>query len=292
MNNTNSAFKVPLVPLPQPSQSEILLFNDIMEEKTLALRNNLNEFLQVYSYRKFDIEFSNFLKHIRRMVQEGQRSGANVSRIANSSHQIPMYSRPSNLSCRPPTFSMINSTRNSTYRFPENNFQPIEPSNPFKPPDNVNLQPRVVLPRIDQSNLTYRESSTLSTTVIELSQRPNEIASTKNVQLPEPEERLQPTVPNSYSEVTMIENNPVSNSPYNELVNDDNNSIESLLDNIGFKILVGLPNNNEKNSNASNQPDTQLNIMKNVEKCLSTWSVNIKPINLQAKSSVIILSGN
>jgi len=296
-STNSSAFKVPLAPPPQPFQSETLLFNDILEEKTLALRDNLREFLQVFSYRKFDLEFSNFLKHTKQMVQEGQRAGANNSRIANSSHLVPMYSRPSGLNCRPPTtLSMINSTRNSTFRFPENNFQPIEESsNPFKPPDNYDLQPRVILPRVplpqlEQSNHIYRESPTLSATVIEVNQCTNNVTTkTKNDrQSPELEERPQSIIPNSYSEVTLIENKAASDSQHNEYVDDGSNSIESILDNIGFKIVVGFPNSNEKTSNASNQHDKQLNF----EKYLSMWSITAKTINSNSKSSIVILSGN
>jgi len=293
-STNSSAFKMPLAPPPQPFQSETLLFNDILEEKTLALRDNLREFLQVFSYRKFDLEFSNFLKHTKQMVQEGQRAGANNSRIANSSHLVPMYSRPSGLNYRPPTLSMINSTRNSTFRFPENNFQPIESSNPFKPPDNYNFQPRVVLPRValpelEQSNHNCRESQTLSATVIEVSQCANVTTKTKNGrQSPELEEGPQSTVPNSYSEVTLIENKAASDSQHKEYVDDDCNSIESILDNIGFKIVVGFPNSNEKTNNANNQHDKQLNF----EKYLSMWSITTKTINSKSKSSIVILSGN
>lgn len=292
-STNSSAFKMPLAPPPQPFQSETLLFNDILEEKTLALRDNLREFLQVFSYRKFDLEFSNFLKHTKQMIQEGQRVGANNSRIANSSHLIPMYSRPSGLNFRPPTtLSMINSTRNSTFRFPENNFQPIESSNPFKPPDNYIFQPQVVLPRVvlpqlEQSNHIYRESP-ISATVIEVSQCTNVTTKTKNDrQSPELEQRPQSTVPNSYSEVTLIENKAASDSQHSEYVDDGSNSIESILDNIGFKIVVGYPNNNEKTSNTSNQHDNQLI----VEKYLSMWSITGKIIKSNSKSSIVILSG-
>jgi len=170
--NTNSELKMPLVPPPQQLQSEALLFSDILKEKTLALRDSLYEFLQVYSYHKFDVEFSNFLKHIKHMVQEGQRAGLNsMSRITNSSHLVPMYSKPSILNSKPPTtFLMFNSTRNSTFRLPENNFQSTESSNPLELPDNINFQPRVVLTRLEQLNHTYRGSSTLNVRVTEVSQ--------------------------------------------------------------------------------------------------------------------------
>lgn len=276
---TSSAFKMPLVP---PSQSETLLFNDILEEKTLALRNILNEFLQVYSYRKFDVEFSNFLKHTKRLIQEGQRVGANVSRLTNSSQLVPMYSRPSTSNCRPPTtLSMINSTRNSTFQFPDNNFQPIEPPNPFKPSCHLNFQPQVVLPRIELSNTVCHEPPTLCNTIED--NRSDETAKTNNVQPPESEENHHSTVPNSYSEVTMIENKPESNSQHNE----GSNSVKSFLDHIGFKIVVGLPNSTKKSDN-----DNHLNLMVNGEKYLSMWSINLRASDSKSKSSVIILSGN
>ncbi|XP_029342211.1 uncharacterized protein LOC100574628 [Acyrthosiphon pisum] len=99
MNNqtstTDSTFKMPMAPPVYPSQSEALLFQDIIEEKTIALHSILNDFLKVHPYRKFDIEFNMFLKRVKRIIIDGHRAGANVSRITNSSHIAPLYARPS-----------------------------------------------------------------------------------------------------------------------------------------------------------------------------------------------------
>jgi len=280
--NTNSEFKIPLAPLSQQSQSEALLFSDILKEKTLALRDSLCEFLQVYSYRTFDIEFSKFLKHTKHMVQEGQHAGLNMSRITNSSHLVPMYLRPSILNSRPPTtFSMINSTRNSKFQFPKNNFQPIKSFNHLKLPDNINFQPQVVLTRLEQLNHTV--------TVTEVSQCTNETVKTKNDRhSSESKKKSQSTEPNLHSKMTMIENKSAFHSQRDEDVDNGGNVIESLFDNIEFKIDASSPNINA----SDDQHDNQLYLMKNFEKYLSMWSITVRPINSKSKSLIVILSGN
>lgn len=311
-SSTDSAFKIPMAPQFYPSQSESLLFQDIIEEKAGALRNILNDFLKVQPYRKFDIEFNSFLKRIKRIIIECHRSGSNVSRITNSSQIAPLYARPSasfnyrpstSFNYRPPTMSMVSSSDYGTMRLPENNFQPIEPrelSNPFKPPDC--LQPRVVLSRIDQSGHNSHESPSISATVIEVSQNrsitikennTHEIArKSKSKSL----SRNEQTARNTYSDVTFDENN--ENENVNVNVNDDNNSIESLLEDVGFKIIVGLTENNEtsKKNNASKHHNNKSNVLGNVEKFLSMWSLNMKQIKSSQQSSiskhVLILTGN
>lgn len=312
-DSTHSTFKIPMLPQPQPSQSETLLFNDIMEEKTQALRNTLNEFLRVQPYRRFNAEFNDFLKRTQRIIQEGQRSGANVSRLTNSSQIAPLYSRPSaSFNYRPLTpmsmTSSSNSNRTNTFRVPQNSFRPIEPVNPFKPPENMNYEPRVVLPRIEQSMYGTRISPTYAT-VIEVNQVENESARTKyvqadvhvNYQSPKPDERPQSAAHNSYSDVTIIENRSASSSQKNPEHNensDDDNAIESLLEEVGFKILVGLPDQSDKSQNTKKNNASQLknqeNVKENFEKHLSTWSVNMKIIKSQMKHSkvVILLTGS
>lgn len=288
MNSTNSAFKMPLAPMPHPP-SEALLFNDILEEKTQALRNTMNEFLQVQPYRKFEIEFSNFLKRTRQIMLEGQRNGENISRLANSSHISAMYSRPSSsFNYRPSTtMSTVNSNRNSTFRLPENNFQTMTQLNPFKPP--MDIQPIVVLPRIEQSLYTSHRSPSC-TTVVEVNQLNNETDKKNNnrelsqySKLTKPSEKSQSNIPNSYSDITMIDNNLDVCSQHDENV-DDNNDIESLMESIGFKIVVGLPSNTKKNN-------TQLpeKTVQNDEKFLSKWSLNMKKIN---SFNCVLLTGN
>lgn len=321
MNNqtssTDSTFKMPMAPpiYPSQSQSEALLFQDIIEEKTIALHSILNEFLKVHPYRKFDIEFNMFLKRVKRIIIDGQRTGSNVSRIANSSYIAPLYSRPSasfnyrpsmSFNYRPPptTMSMVSSSDHSALRLPENNFhsiEPIEHSNPFKPPDCI--QPRVVLSRIEQSNCISHESPTTSSTVIKVSQNHNvTVEKNDTPKIPQQSKSLsinQPTARNTYSDVTFEENNSVSESHKNENINEDNNSIESLLEDVGFKIIVGLTENKNETaqkSNASQHHNNQLSVLENVEKFLSMWSLNMKLIKSSEQSNiskyVLILTGN
>jgi len=312
-SSTDSTFKMPMAPPIYPSQSEALLFQDIIEEKTIALHSVLNDFLKVHPYRKFDIEFNMFLKRIKRIIIDGHRTGSNVSRIANSSHIAPLYSRPSasfnyrpstSFNYRPPTtMSMVSSSDHSALRLPENNFhsiEPIEHSNPFKPPDCI--QPRVVLSRIEQSNCMSHESPT-SSTVIKVSQN-HDVTVEKNDthKIPQQSKSLsinQPTARNTYSDVTFEENNSVSESHKNENINDDNNSIESLLEGVGFKIIVGLTENKNETaqkSTASQHHNNQLSVLENVEKFLSMWSLNMKLIKSSEQSNiskyVLILTGN
>jgi len=287
-STTDSRFKMPMAPPVYPSQSETLLFQDIIEEKTIALHSILNDFLKVHPYRKFDIEFNMFLKRVNHIIIDGYRAGANVSRITNSSHIVPLYARPSasfnyrpstSLNYRPPTtMPMDSSSDHSMLRLPENNFDCIKPSvlsNPFKPLDC--LKPKAALSRIEQSSCVSHESPSTSSTVIKVSQNHNEVV----------EE-------NTYSDVTFEENKSVSESHKNENRNDDNNSIESFLENVGFKIIVGLPENkNEtsKKSNASRHHKNQLN----VEKFLTVWSLNMKLIKSSEQSlskHVLVLTGN
>jgi len=313
-STTDSTFKMPMAPPVYPSQSEALLFQDIIEEKTIALHSILNDFLKVHPYRKFDIEFNMFLKRVKRIIIDGHRAGANVSRITNSSHIAPLYARPSasfnyrpstSFNYRPPTtMSMISSNDQSMLRLPENNFNSIEPSelsNPFKPPDC--LQPKVVLTRIEQSSSNSRGSPSTSSTVMKVSQNHNvtvEENNTHEIAQHSKSKSLsinQPTACNAYSDVTFEENKSVSESHKNENMNDDNNSIESLLEDVGFKIIVGLTENkNEtsKKSNASQHQNNQLNVLENVEKFLSMWSLNMKLIKSSEQSSrhVLILTGN
>lgn len=297
MDSSNSAFKVPMAPpQSQPSQIETLLFNDILEEKMSDLRQNMVEFLHVFPYHKFNNEFSKFLKHTKGMVLEEQRTGANYSRLTNSSQITSVYSRPStSFNYRhPTTLAITNSNRNSTLRLPENSFQPIEAVNPFKPPSSVQYQPRVVLPRIEESRVASDRSVSLHTTVVEKSSNTNVNISTNNshhnFQLPVPLERSQSPALNGYSDVTITENRSTSVSQQN----DNGDSINLLLDEIGFKIRVGLPDNIDMSKNNASHHNKQLQIIDKIEKFLSEWSINVKLIKSSSGSSktIIILTGN
>lgn len=327
-SSTNSTFKMPMAPPVYPSQSETLLFQDIIEEKTVLLHNILNEFLKVHPYRKFDIEFNTFLKRLKRIILDGQRTGTNVSRIANSSQITPLYSRPSasfniyrpstSFNYRPPTtMSMVSSNHHSTLRLPENDcqnieepsehsnpfkppdvsFQPIEPrklSNSFKRPDVICIQPKVILSRIDQSLYNSHVLPSTSATVIEVSKHDN-VTVEKNNTLEIPQQstsqssRNQPTVHNTYSDVTFEENKSSLHLEQNDNQNDDSNSIESLLEGVGFKIIVGTTDNN--NETAKKSIACQLKNNQSNEKFLSMWSLNMKLIKSASQKHVIILTG-
>jgi len=198
---------------------------------------------------------------------------------------------------------MVSSSDQSMLRLPENNFHSIEPSelsNPFKPPDC--LQPKVVLTRIGQSSCVSHESPSTSSTVMKVSQNHNVTVEENNTHAIAQQSKSlstnQPTARNTYSDVTFEENKSVSESHKNENINDDNNSIESLLEDVGFKIIVGLTENkNEtsKKSDASQHQNNQLNVSENVEKFLSMWSLNVKLIKSSEQSLskyVLILTGN
>lgn len=307
MDSACSAFKVPLAPI---RSTESLLFNDILEEKTVALRDRLNEFLQVQPYRKFNDEFATFMERTGRIIQESQRAGTNVSRLTNCSHITQPYSRPSasfnyrptaNFNYRPSTtVSMVSSNRGSALRLPESNDRLNEP-NPFKPPGNINYEPRVILPRIDSSiYLSSRMSPSICATVIEVNQENEQINDDcENHQPPDPNKKHQSTVQNNYSDMTVIKNKFDSSTQDNINNHDESNSIEQLLEDVGFKIVVGLPDtNNTKNSQKNNTSEqnnnNQLNRTENIEKFLSMWSVNMKQIKSNTKTSkfVIILTGN
>lgn len=304
MDTTNSGFKRPKTPLApsQFSQAESLLFNDILDDKVVALRNVMVEFLQVQPFRKFESEFSNFMKRVKRGIDEGHRTGSNVSRLTNVSQICgPGISRPSaSFNYRPmATMSMISSNSHSTYRLSENNFLPVDSLNPFKPP-LYNLQPKVVLPRIDQSVYNVSQTSNLSTTVIKVNGVNKEISTTNNDyeigQSSNYIERPNSTEPVAYSNVTIIENGSASNSQQNNELNDEQSSIESLLDGVGFKIVVGLPDGShvsKKSNNTVQLHQTQAETTEIVEKYLSMWSVNVKEIKSKVKvSMVVLLTGN
>ncbi|KAL4096971.1 hypothetical protein QTP88_021829 [Uroleucon formosanum] len=312
-STTDSTFKMPMAPPAYPPQPEALLFQDIIEDKTIALHSILNEFLKVHPYRKFDIEFNMFLKRVKRMIIDGHRAGSNVSRITNSSHIAPLYARPSasfnyrpstSFNYRPPTtVSMVSSSDHSMLRLPENNFHSIESSelsNPFKPPDC--LQPRVVLSRIEQSSCVSHKSPSTSSTIMKVNQNQNvTVEENSTHEIPQQSKSLstnRQSAHNAYSDVTFEENKSASESRKNENMNDDNNSIESLLEDVGFKIIVGLTENKSeisKKSNASQLHNDQLNVIENVEKFLSMWSLNMKLIKSSEQSlskCVLILTGN
>lgn len=288
-SSANSEFKVPQAPQPQRTQSESLLFNDILEEINTAVRNNLSEFLQVLPYRIFNMELNNFFKRINRLKQEAQLNGANISRLTNCSQLVLTNSRPSSsFNYRAPsTMSMISCNLN---RQPESSFQPHVPLNPFKPPVHTSFHSNeVVLPRINQSSYASQSSSNTHTTIVEVSHGINKTSVTndnlEHLNPPEPIFKCPSDPANTYSDMTIVDQNKsVSASCENENIN-CSNSIDSLLEAVGFKINVGLPDNNKTTKSDANE-----NNLKILEKYLSKWSVDLK-INKSKKSS-LILTGN
>ncbi|XP_050428242.1 uncharacterized protein LOC126838133 [Adelges cooleyi] len=312
-DTTSSTFKAPLAPIRpltmMPGHAETLLFNDIMEDKTMELRNTMTEFLQVQPFRKFEFEFSNFLKRVKGIIEEGQRSGANATRLTNVSHIAPMYSRPSmSFNCRPSsTISMISTNRQSAFRLPETNYQPIEPLNPFKPPTSVTMRPNGVLPCIDDLVMSTEgssRSSKLRTTVVELNEQMSKESQKSHYDTRNQTEEHEPelheaAIPNAYSDMTIIENTSTSRSQHNTGSQNKSNSVESLLEGVGFKIVVGLPN--KTNCSTKTDHTSQLNIIpqnqlnnltKNIVKYLSMWSVNLKQFTHQKNvKAVLVVSG-
>lgn len=168
-DSTNLALKIPLIPRPQPSQPrsqpESLLFNDILEEKTLALRNAFTEFLQVESYRKFDIEFNNFLTRTKHIIQEGRQIGSDVSRLTNLPQISQTHNRPLLNSYKPQT-SMISSNGTiSAFKIPETDQSTKNLHSKF-----TYLPPRLMLSRSDVTNFNSNITPALCKTIVEENQ--------------------------------------------------------------------------------------------------------------------------
>ncbi|XP_050527393.1 uncharacterized protein LOC126897669 [Daktulosphaira vitifoliae] len=308
-DSTTSTFKAPLAPIrmPQSTQApEALLFNDIMEDKTTILRNTMAEFLQVQPYRKFEFEFSNFLNRVKGMIEEGHRNGANASRLTNISHIAPMYNRPSmSFNCRPPSTMSMFPSNQSSYQISETNYQQrIQPLNPFKPPSSVSMLQPKLLSHNDDDMINHEHSCSPKscTTIIEMGQQANNVTKRTCDDFESHEdhvpEKHQDTAINKYSDMTIIENGSFTE---NSNVNNSNRCklLESDLENVGFKIVVGLPNKSttlskkDHSSRLDIVPQSQLNnISETLEKYLSKWSINVKEMKSQKKTKVaIVLSG-
>lgn len=298
MDSTSSTFRIPIL-LPPPSQTETLLFNDIIEEKTKALRTMFTEFLLVQPYHKFHAEFSNFIKRTKRIIQEGHRNGTSITRTGNSTEIAPVSSRPSSTVYKPQTslsvvgtnirsafrpqttLSVVGSNSRSAFRIPE----PIEQSNTQSRNPEVNIVPTEQLSRTDSSvnDTSSLEPPPICPTINEESQN-NSTSNPPVVSITKPKPK--PTR-NSYSDVTVVgEQNNLQNN------DDDSSSIESLLDNAGFKIIIGMPDGSNKSKNAS-QVKSENPTFVNGEKYLSKWSVNVKLINsVYSKKIVLAITGN
>lgn len=266
MNNqkssANSRFKTTQISQPLSTQIETLLFNDILEEISTTMRNELSEFLQVQPYHLFKNELAIFTKHINRLKQEGLQNGTNRSRVNNFSKT---NSRPSsNFNRRTPsTMSMIRCHTNITIRQPENNVRPIVPLNLSETPVDVGFQSKnVVLPHINQSSYASQSSSKM----VEVNHGNNNTAETndncEHLNLSEPVLKYPSGQKNAYSDTTIVV---------------ENKSVSALHQHFE------LPDNNK-----TTKGDTDEN-NGNLEKYLSKWSINMK-ID-KCKQICVILTG-
>jgi len=136
---------------PQYLDSSTLLLNDIMGDTILILRDALIEFLKVYSYREFEILFSNFLLHIKRLIKNGQDSGKNVSRLASLSRTpfIHTVSSSSFNNEQPTTMSMDNHENNELRPLQNHSVLLMESLNCADSTGSNHFQSQKVLPRIE-----------------------------------------------------------------------------------------------------------------------------------------------
>lgn len=258
----------------QPEQMsqliESLLFDDIIQEKSLQLRDLIDQFLQVHSFNRFESEFNLFIKRIKHIIKDGQRSGANLTR-----HTMQMTSDNGAQPTRTPTEdggSQVNNTG--------------EPANVFKRPLVPEYKPRTTLTRNSQSNNILNKTTNFCDTIIEESLI-NDDTVQKDTQQPE---FLPPTAPIPYS--VSSENNNASTTNIkngNDVAMEfDSELVES----------VPIPNRSD-NTSASQLSQDQSNcsvrsLEKSKVKYLTKWSVNTKQIksNTGNSKSVIILTGN
>jgi len=130
--------------------SEILLFNDIFNDKVLALYENMMEFLQVLPYHMYEKEFNEFLERTKNMAIEGQRVSAHFLQVDNSAQIASFDPRPSaanfqNRRSLTATSTMSSDCYNSIFRAPDNSFQRVENKNPLKPTENIHVEPTAVI---------------------------------------------------------------------------------------------------------------------------------------------------
>ncbi|VVC28610.1 Hypothetical protein CINCED_3A008637 [Cinara cedri] len=268
----DSTFRLPLVLKPLPMQIEVLLFKDILEEKTAALQNILTEFLKVQPHQKFNAEFSKFLKRTKRIIQEGHRNGSNISRIIRSSSSL--YIPQTNM-------SVIGSNSRRAFKVPEPNVQSnnlpqnrkgnMQPIMQLSHNDNTcstsSFQPHVLCPTINEK---VQEESLPSTSVT-LTNSTNNQSTHVSVQNIPPKRNFYPDVP-------VIENKLEGSQK-----DDYSNSIECLLDNVGFKNICRKTDESNMSKN-SDKPTC----LGNGEKYLSKWSVNMKRIKSVYKTKVLL----
>ncbi|XP_060848356.1 uncharacterized protein LOC132927782 [Rhopalosiphum padi] len=243
---------------------ETLLFNDIIEEKSLILRDLMDQFLQVHSFSRFESEFNLFTRRIKHIARDGQRNGANFTR-----HTMQMPSENGA------------PTENGWSR--KNNRQPFKLSNAFKRPVAAEHKPKTTLTLNDQLKNIPSTTNNSCDTIMEESMINNCCTQKSTTQS---EEFLPPTAPIPYSESLQNDNaSPTSlnNANADNAMECDSELVES----------VKIPSNSA-NTSTSQLNQSRLNCSeKNKAKYLSKWSVNVKKIksNKGNSKSVISLSG-
>lgn len=247
---------------------ETLLFNDIIEEKSLQLRDMMDQFLQVHSFSKFESEFNLFVKRIKHITKDGQRNGTNLTRRIT---QMPLDNGAQ------PFSKPTEDGGSQVY-----NEQHAEPTNSFKQPPVADYKPRSMLTLINPSN-NINKTMNICDTIIEESSTNNDSVQ-KDAQQPE---CLPPTAPIPCSVPSQSDN--ASTTAFNNGNDDDTmESVESV------QIL-----NNSDNTGTSQLSQDQSNcsvrsLGKSKVKYLTKWSANTKEIksNKGNSKSVITLTGN
>jgi len=257
---------------------ETLLFNDIIEEKSVQLRDIMDKFLQVHSFSRFESEFNLFIRRIKHIAKDGQRNGANLTRHSmqmpsNNDTNLPRHSMqmPSNNGAQPSNRTMEDGGSHV--------INTNEPANAFKKPSVA----KTTLTRDSQSNNIRNKTIKFCEPIIEESLINNDIAQ-NDTQQPE---FLPPTVPS--------QNNNASPTSFDNKNDDDAMEFELVE-------AVQTPNSSDLGSDdttASQLSQDQSNgsvrsLRKSKVKYLTKWSVDTKQIksNKGNSKSVITLTGN
>lgn len=245
---------------------ETLLFNDIIEEKSVQLRDIMDQFLQVHSFSKFESEFNLFIRRIKHIAKDGQRNGANLTR-----HTMQMPSDNGTQQSSKPTEdggSQVNNTG--------------EPANAFKRPSVPEYKPKTTLTRNSQSNNILNKTMNFCDTIIEESL----INDTAQEDTQQPE-FLPPTAPKPVS--SQNDNAP---STFNNGNDDDTMEFDSEL-----VESVQIPNSSDNTSGSQLNQEQSNGSVRSLEKSkvkyLTNWSLNTKQIksNKGNSKSVITLTG-
>jgi len=151
--------------LPSTSNSQTLLFNDILEENTSTLNNAMNEFLDVLPYREFKKEYSTFLNRLKCMVNDARMNSSNVSRYSGSS----VYSKSSS------NTSLSSTDGRNSFNSNGQTSQSIKRSYPFK------KSPSRLPNEINQKTIFSRRTTNICNKAMEKTQINNETSTTNSV---------------------------------------------------------------------------------------------------------------